>query len=404
MRILTLASWWPAPTDNGIKLRIAHLLHALAQEHTIHLAALLDAPPDAAANDLSALCASAVFAVRHNRPRGRAERLADLLGREPASVRASWSDEFAALVCERAVTVNPDLVLVFELGTAVYAHLVPGVPRVLEDLESIHMADQVNCRPAGPQRARARLTWWKHRRFVRDLLQDYALCTVASARELALAQTFAPSHIRLAVIPNGADVSGSEENWGLPEPDTLIYPGSLTYDLNFDAMHYFLGEILPRVRACRPGVRLIITGKTTPELCASLPPAAGVQFAGLVPDIRPLVARAWAEVVPLRHGSGTRLKVLEALALGTPVVSTSKGVEGLELDHERHILLANGAEAFSLATVRLLNDGALREQLAVAGRAAVRERYDWREIGDRLNGLLSEVACAARVNRTGAQP
>jgi glycosyltransferase involved in cell wall biosynthesis len=97
-------------------------------------------------------------------------------------------------------------------------------------------------------------------------------------------------------------------------------------------------------------------------------------------------------VVPLRKGGGTRLKVLEALALGTPVVSTSKGIEGLELEDGRHVLVADSAADFAAATERLLGQPALRARLSAAGREAVRERYDWRTIGGRLNDLVLETA------------
>jgi glycosyltransferase involved in cell wall biosynthesis len=104
------------------------------------------------------------------------------------------------------------------------------------------------------------------------------------------------------------------------------------------------------------------------------------------------VARAWCEVVPLREGSGTRLKVLEALALGTPVVSTSKGIEGLALEHERHVLVADTPESFADATLRVLAQPELRARLSEAGRCRVAELYDWRVIGERMNDLINEVA------------
>lgn len=403
MRILALATWWPEPADNGIRLRLTHLLRALTCEHSVHFVALADNPPARPeASALATMCASVAVTSRQSRALRPDERLAGLLGREPASVRAGWNSAFATRVRERAEAVKPDLVLAFELGAAIYARVVPGVPRILEDLESTHMADQVAQQAPGPRRARAWLTWWKHRRFVADLLHDFALCTVASEREQILARTMLPPHVPVAVIPNGADVEGCAGPWGPPEPDTLIYPGSLTYNLNFDAMHYFLGEIFPAVRARRPGARLVITGKTTPELRAALPSIDGVEFPGLVPDIRPVVARAWAEVVPLRYGSGTRLKVLEALALGTPVITTPKGVEGLKLDHDRHVLLAGHADAFASATVQLLEDGGLRERLAGAGRTVVQELYDWRVIGRRLTELVCQAA-AARQPVAGAR-
>jgi glycosyltransferase involved in cell wall biosynthesis len=179
-----------------------------------------------------------------------------------------------------------------------------------------------------------------------------------------------------------------------PEPDTLIYPGALSYDANLDAMRYFLREIFPRIRAARPGVRLRITGKTTPEQRAALPSTEGVELTGYVHDIRAAVAGAWAEVVPLRAGGGTRLKVLEALAIGTPVVSTSKGAEGLDLAAGEDLLIADTPEQFAQATLKLLGDPMLRERLAARGRATVQARYDWRTIAGQLTDLVEQVVVA----------
>jgi glycosyltransferase involved in cell wall biosynthesis len=139
-------------------------------------------------------------------------------------------------------------------------------------------------------------------------------------------------------------------------------------------------------------VRLWVTGRAAPEQIAALPVADGVEFTGYLDDVRPAVARAWAEVVPLRKGGGTRLKVLEALALGTPVVSTSKGVEGLDLEDGRHVLVADTADAFAAATERLLGQPELRARLGEAGRQVVRQRYDWRAIGAGLDDLAHEIA------------
>ena len=103
------------------------------------------------------------------------------------------------------------------------------------------------------------------------------------------------------------------------------------------------------------------------------------------------MARAWAEVVPLRKGGGTRLKVLEALALGTPIVSTSKGVEGLALENNRHVLVADTPAEFAAATARLLSQPALRAKLAEAGRRVARERFDWQASGQRLDDLVMGI-------------
>jgi glycosyltransferase involved in cell wall biosynthesis len=117
-----------------------------------------------------------------------------------------------------------------------------------------------------------------------------------------------------------------------------------------------------------------------------------VRLTGFVEDVRLPVAGASVHVAPIRWGGGTRLKILEAMALGTPVVATSKGAEGLDVTRDRHIVIADEPSEFAVQVLRLLRDPNLRDDLARKGRALVEERYDWRAIGQRFVGLVEKVA------------
>ena len=117
-----------------------------------------------------------------------------------------------------------------------------------------------------------------------------------------------------------------------------------------------------------------------------------VQLTGLVDDVRPIVRKSSVAIVPVNSGGGTRLKVLEAMALGTPVVSTSKGAEGLDMLDGEHLLIADDPQAFAAQTIRLLEDSALRERLARNARRHVEQCYDWAEIGERFTDLVEQVA------------
>lgn len=395
MRILCLSAWWPEPADNGSRLRITHLLDALAQNHEVHFVALSQEPVESLQRSRTeTMCASIQVVPQHNHKLRSIDRIASLWQTQPASVRALWNAEFATQVRKRAEEVRPAVVLAFQLAVAPYACTIPGVPRVLDELELAYMLEQYKHSAQGVRRLRAWLTWSKHRRYVSHLLRNFDACTVTSVRERQLAQSFLSHSIDPVVVPNGADVIGCAGPWGQPEPDTLIYPGALSFDANFDAMAYFLDGIFQQIREAHPNARLRITGAADAERRAALPTADGVEFTGYVPDVRPIVARSWCEIVPLRIGGGTRLKVLEALALGTPVVSTPKGVEGLDLDAGHHVLIADSASEFAQTTVHLLGSPSLRARLADAGRGIVQQQYDWQTIGRQLNEILRETATA----------
>ncbi|MCX7856163.1 MAG: glycosyltransferase family 4 protein, partial [Anaerolineae bacterium] len=192
-------------------------------------------------------------------------------------------------------------------------------------------------------------------------------------------------------VPNGVDPEQYQGDFGPVEPDTLVFPGALTYEANFEAMRFFLGEIFPRIRQARPRATIYITGRTDGVDLSRLPLGDGVVLTGYLPDVRPRVARSAVCIAPLTLGGGTRIKILEAMALGTPVVATSKGAEGLEVMPGRDLLIADDPEAFAAAVVRVLEDENLRAALSAAGRRLVAERYDWRVIGQQLTAFLEQI-------------
>lgn len=391
MRILACSSWWPEPADNGARLRISNLLRVLAQHHEVHLVALAQETVTtvqyARAREY---CASAGGVPQRTWAPRRGEQLASVWRPEPASVRATYNPLFGELVQRRAAAVKPDIVIAMQIHAAPYAQLVTGVPRVFEELELARIREEYVDEHEPRRKARRWLTWWKQQSYVRSLLRDFDACTVVSAAERGIIEPLAPAGMPIVVVPNGTDVAAAARLVVEAEPDTLVYPGALSYDANFDAVSYFLAEIFPIIRAARPGVRLRITGKAEPAQRAALQ-RDGVEWTGWVPDVKPVIAGSWCEVVPLRVGGGTRLKVLEALALGTPVVSTSKGVEGLELEHGRDVLVADTPAAFAAATLRVLDDRALRSRMASAGRTAVATTYDWSTIGATLEQLVVDM-------------
>jgi polysaccharide biosynthesis protein PslH len=387
MRILFLSAWCPLPADNGSKLRITHLLRELARQHQVDLLTFAPEPPDAVAlRALKDMCAGVELLTETPFAERAGGRLSGLLSPRPRSVVANHSPRMAT-AAQRRDKHHYDVVIASQIHMAPYALLLHNTPRLLEEIELSPLYEQYISQHRLRARLRYGLTWWKTRRYVASLLRHFAGASVVSERELAIIRPLAPADLPLAVVPNGVDVAACMQDFGPPENDTLIYPGALSYDANFDAMDYFLGAILPQVQAVRPDARLRITGRATSAQLAALPRAQGVEFTGYLDDVRPAVARAWAEVVPLRKGGGTRLKVLEALALGTPVVSTSKGIEGLALEPGQHALVADTPTEFAAATAKLLGQPALRAQLAEAGRRVARERFDWQASGQQLNDL-----------------
>jgi glycosyltransferase involved in cell wall biosynthesis len=302
----------------------------------------------------------------------------------------------AALVKKASRNSAFDVVVASTERVAPYAPLVKGIPRVLEDIELAVLYDKFANAPNLAAKIRYGLTWWKLSRYTRGLLAQFDGCAVVAEQEREHILGIMPNCHPPAVVPNGVDLEANTGDFGTPRPDTLIYPGALTYSANFDAMEFFLQDVLPLVQAQCPNVRLRITGRYDGVPVERLPLGNGAELTGYLDDIRPAVAQSWACVVPLRVGGGTRLKILEALALGTPVISTSKGAEGLEVTHEENILIADDPESFAQAVLRLLENGALRARLSADGRRLVEERYSWEICARQLDQLLNQVVEQAR--------
>lgn len=193
---------------------------------------------------------------------------------------------------------------------------------------------------------------------------------------------------RISLLPNGVDLSIYDIGDVERQENSLIYNGALTYNANYDAMEFFLHEIFPIIQEQIPQASIKITGKTAGVDLSRLPLSTQVILTGYVPDIRPVIKSCMVCVVPLKVGGGTRLKILEALALGTPVVATSKGVEGLDLQPGRDLLVADTPHDFAREVIRLLTDPDLREHLSRNGRRAVEDQYGSHQIAADLHKFL----------------
>src|SRR5205814_3692637 len=178
------------------------------------------------------------------------------------------------------------------------------------------------------------------------------------------------------VVPNGVDVDTFRPTTEARDPNSIVFVGVMHYRPNVDAALYFAREILPHLLRKRPDLTFTIVGGGPPdELCRLA--SRNVVITHRVPDTRPYVARASAGVIPLRMGSGTRLKVLEGLAMGCPLVSTSVGCEGIEIQDDDHLLVADDPVEFARSVLRVLDDQVLASRLGRNGRALVEARYSW---------------------------
>ena len=243
-----------------------------------------------------------------------------------------------------------------------------------------------------------RLMWTSQRakmqRFEREALNRFDSVVAVSERDARhFIDRYGLAHV--ATIPTGVDLSFFA--WNAPrEPDlqqspTVVFIGSMDWAPNIDGVRFFVDEVWPQVRRAMPTAEFVVVGRKPPasllDHCRAIP---GVSFTGFVDDVRPYVKQAQVSVIPLRVGGGTRIKAFEAMAMGCPVVSTSIGIEGLDVQDGEHFLCRDDAAAQAAAVLQLLADAALRTALSQRARRCVEERF-----GHRVAARAFEDACLA---------
>ncbi len=392
-QVLFIAWWWPYPASNGSKIRIYNLLKQLAAAHEVTLLAFAE-PDEATADQVAHLrrfCAHVEAVPKPVYQPGSLKALLGYFSRWPRSLVDVYSPAMAAAVRRALAGGRADVVVASEIQTMRYAEGVP-TPVILEEAQITEFEDEAQSAGTPLRRLRAQLTLFKLRQSIRYFLVKGAALTVVSEAEQRAMQTFAPRGSRIIVIPNAVDADANRPDPACAlQPETLIYPGAVTYSANLDAVTYFIQEVWPRIRARAPQARFTVTGGTGNVDVRALAAQPGVTFTGYLPEVAPAVRSSWAVVVPLRVGGGTRLKILEAMALGTPVISTRKGAEGLNVHPGEDILIADTPDALAEAALQLFADADLRARLSQAGRALVEREYDWTAVGRRFLQVVEDV-------------
>lgn len=393
MNILFLSRWYPFPPNNGSKLRVFHLLRALAAQHTITLLSFREAQEDVdrEAPEIRSLCREihTVPWPKFNPASGTS--ILGLLNPKPRSVLDSHSPEMAAKIQQLIAQNQFDVIIASQVGTAGYGRYFQDIPALFEEVEMGIYHEQLAQADSFSSRLRYRLTLAKQKNYLRELLPYFNTCTVVSEPEQALVKAAVSGYNDVEIIPNCMNLADYDRVRVEKRPNSLIFTGSFTYHVNHQAMEWYVREVNPLVQAQIPDVQLSITGD---HANLPLPPADNVTLTGFVDDIRSWIASSCISLAPIFMGGGTRLKILEAMALHTPVVATSKGAEGLDVEHGKHLLLADTPQDFADAVVSLLRNPDRYKQIADNGYQLIAEKYNWPSVTPRFLHLVERTAQA----------
>jgi polysaccharide biosynthesis protein PslH len=401
--ILCVSQMPASPPRFGAQARMHGLMTQLARRHDLTAAMLVGDEFDIeeCRRAMQAYCRDVVLVPNPNARKGLAKRLLQI--RSLASTRSFERLQMAVPAFQRALdqvlrTKRFDLVnLEFSfLGDCDLRQAPPGerVPLLVVDSHNIDYDLARQYASASSSLARRLFAGANWRKLRREELETYRgadgvyLCSAVDEGRLL---DEVPG-IRTAVIPNAADVEYYQPRPTDPPPDghTVIYFGLLSYIPNVDGVIHFVRDIWPRVAEAHPEARCKIIGGGAP---ASLLALAGprVQLTGFVSDLRPLLATAAAVVVPLRLGGGTRLKIVEGMAMGKAIVSTTLGAQGIEAVPGRDLLIEDEPAAFADAVNRLLAEPSLAARIGQSARQLVVERYAWSGAAVALEGFYRRI-------------
>jgi glycosyltransferase involved in cell wall biosynthesis len=275
-----------------------------------------------------------------------------------------------------------------------YLQALPGIPVVVNHH---NVESQLLQRRAASQR-----TPWARAFFEREARKVGALeCAVVprAAQNLVVSDLDGErlrevaAGAKITTVPNGVDVEYFRaRSSAVPETKSLVFAGGMNWFPNRDAIAFFVSEIWPTLARDDPLRTVTVIGRDPPAVVRAAGRDPRVRVLGFVEDVRPHLEAASIYVCPIRVGGGTRLKILDALAMSRPLVATDLAVEGLGLIEGKHYLSANTPEQFIVQIRRLENDADLRRRMGDAGRALVVERYSWRRIAESLEDAYAEVA------------
>lgn len=391
MKILHLFPYLPTPPNFGGALRVYHILRYLYENHDVTVAGFIDH------GDL------ALFKTTFPDLRGKRYFQKRLRVKYPRLLQlysfinghSYWYNRTQSSAFERRINAllrkEPFDIVLSEFASMAHFDLQTKALRILD----AHNVEYDN------YRRMSALDWSgiRKRFYEREYRKSYHeeigafkqqdAIFVTSERDGQIIRRDVP-HIPQFVIPNGVDTAYFSPSPGAVEPYSMVFTGAMGYVPNHDGMLYFLDEIFPLIQNEKPEAKVYIVGSNPPPVLQKRA-SDSIIITGFVDDVRPYIDRASVFVVPLNMGSGTRLKVVEALSMQKPVVSTRIGCEGIDVVDGQHLLVRDTPDAFAEATLKLFSNEELRQKLIDNGYKLVKNRYDWSVIGRSIEEAFQQL-------------
>jgi sugar transferase (PEP-CTERM/EpsH1 system associated) len=401
MRILLLTPQLPYPPHQGTSLRNYNLIAQLARRHRVAVLSFIE--PDqslAHAGPLLETCEWVdTVAVPQRTPGTRLRQI--VTTSRPDMAWRLWSPAYAERLAQRLAESAFDVVQIEAIELAPYLPVIevsqPRPQSVFDDHNCEWLLQKRACLTDAriPRRWPAALysfiQWQRLKGYEANTCRHVDRVVAASEADRRAINAVAPE-VDVTIVPNGVALDEYGDYSGPLERYDLVFTGKMDFRPNVDAMLWFCDKVLPLIRRTHPHVTLAIVGQRPHARLARLRTVPGVTLTGWVPDVRPYIGGAAVYVAPLRVGGGTRLKLMQAMAMGSAIVATSLGAEGFSFRAGHHLLLADDATDFAAAATSLLDDPQRRARLGAAARDFVQADYGWDRLVPRLEALYARTA------------
>lgn len=394
MKILYLCHRFPFPPTQGGNIRSFNMIRHLATSHQVTVCSLARSEAEAKAGQGLAPFCQRFEMVEVNPTVQKLRTLARLPTLIPSSMGYFYSAELDRKVQRLLAEESWDLIVVHCSSAAQYVAHVKGIPKILDfcDMDSQKWLEYAHYKSFPLSFG----YWLEGTKLVREekrLARAFDISTVATRAEQETLDGFGTG-ADSDWFPNGVDAEYFQPDGGSYDADTISFIGRMDYYPNQESMFNFCATVLPRLRAVRPNIKLVIVGADpTPEVRA-LGDLPGVTVTGSVPDVRPYVLRSALMVAPLNIARGTQNKILEAMAMGVPVVSSTVAAGGVDVQPEEDFLVASTPEDYAQAILRIIDSPEERERLAKNGRARMLTAHSWPGSMHRFDGIVER--CLSR--------
>jgi sugar transferase (PEP-CTERM/EpsH1 system associated) len=389
MNILYVCHRFPFPPKRGGKIRPFNMIrHLSASGHQVTVCSLARSPEEAEEGRGIAPYCAAFEMAQVSDPVQTLRMVARLPLAKPSSMGYFYSASLRQRVRRLLSAQQWDLIFVHCSSVAQYVEQVRDVPKILDfgDMDSQKWLEYANYKPF-PLSLGYRLEGNKMLAAEKRLARLFDLCTATTRAEWETLEGYGTG-VATDWFPNGVDAEFFCPSGEPYDADTISFIGRMDYYPNQECMARFCEQIWPVLRSRRPNVKLLIIGADPSPEMRKLGDLPGVTVTGSVPDVRPFVRQSAVMVAPLNIARGTQNKILEAMAMGVPVVTSRVAAGGVDAESVKHFLVADTCEEYSAAILRILDDPAERQRLAVAGRKRMLSNHAWPHSMARLDEII----------------